>query len=61
MSLDARTRSSIYGKLRPEPKRHYVSTLEAVAEGLDALGEDPSVRTELRKVFRTLVQRIRDA
>jgi DTW domain-containing protein YfiP len=52
---------SIYGKLRKEPRRGYVSTLEAVAEALHGLGEDPAVRTELRRLFRTMVQRARDA
>jgi DTW domain-containing protein len=52
---------SIYGGLRHEPKRTYVSTLEAVADALVATGEDPEVRTQLRRLFRTLVQRARDA
>ncbi len=51
---------SIYGRLRKEPKRNYVSTLEAVALVLDALGEDPSVTRELRRAFRGMVQRVRD-
>ncbi len=51
---------SIYGRVRPEPKKEYVSTLEAAAEALDVLGEPESVRQELRKVFRTMVQRARD-
>ena len=52
---------SIYGSLRPEPRRDYVSTLEAAGAALTALGEPPEVEAELRRVFRTLVQRCRDA
>ncbi|MGE0386580.1 MAG: tRNA-uridine aminocarboxypropyltransferase [Gammaproteobacteria bacterium] len=52
---------SMYGKLRREPRRELVSTLEAVADVLDALGEPPAVREDLRRVLRTLLQRARDA
>lgn len=52
---------SIYGRLRREPRAQYVSTLEAVGEALVGLGEPESVRTELRRVMRTLIQRARDA
>ena len=53
--------ASIYGAMRREPKREYVSTLEAVADTLVALGEPEAVRDHLRRVFRTMVQRVRDA
>jgi DTW domain-containing protein YfiP len=52
---------SIYGKLRKQPKRHCLSTLEAVADALVGLGEAPTVRLTLRRIFRTFVQRVRDA
>jgi DTW domain-containing protein len=52
---------SIYGSLRAEPRRDYVSTLEAAAEALSAAGEDPEVRAALLRLFRTLAQRARDA
>jgi hypothetical protein len=52
---------SIYGKLRPEPSRRHVSTLESVAAALTACGESADVEQGLRRVFRTLVQRCRDA
>ncbi len=52
---------SIYGRLRKEPRPQYVSTLEAVADALSFCGEDEMVRTQLRRLFRTLVQRARDA
>ncbi len=52
---------SIYGKLRHEPKREYVSTLESVAAALTLCGESPEVEKSLQRVFRTLVQRVRDA
>jgi len=52
---------SIYGRMRAEPRREYLSTLEAVADALSALGEPLEVRDELRRLFRTMVQRARDA
>ncbi len=52
---------SIYGKLRKEPRREAVSTLEAVVDALVANGEPEAIRTELRRAFRTMVQRARDA
>lgn len=51
---------SIYGRLRKEPKRGYVSTLEAGALALEAVGEPKAVGQVLRKTFRTMVQRARD-
>jgi DTW domain-containing protein YfiP len=53
--------ASIYGKIRREPRREHVSTLEAVADALVALGEAPEVRDQLRRSMRTMVQRARDA
>lgn len=52
---------SIYGRLRAEPKRDYVSTLESVAAALTLCGEAPEIEAGLCRVFRTLVQRVRDA
>lgn len=52
---------SIYGRLREEPRREYVSTLESVAGALSLCGESPEVERSLKRVFRTLVQRVRDA
>lgn len=52
---------SLYGRLRREPRRGALSTLEAVAEVLPALGEPAATRTVLRRVFRTFLQRVRDA
>lgn len=54
------TEASIYGKVRREPRREAVSTLEAVADALVANGEDPAVRAALRALMRTMVQRARD-
>lgn len=51
---------SMYGRLRKEPRREWVSTLEAVADVLPALGEPEEVRTNLRRLLRTLLQRARD-
>jgi DTW domain-containing protein YfiP len=52
---------SIYGRLRAEPRRDYVSTLESVAAALTLCGEAPEIEAGLSRVFRTLVQRVRDA
>lgn len=54
-------RPSIYGRLRAEPRREYVSTLESVAAALTLCGEPPEVAAGLERLFRTLVQRVRDA
>lgn len=51
---------SIYGRLRKEPRKEWVSTLEAVGDVLPALGEPEVVRTSLRRLLRTLLQRARD-
>lgn len=51
---------SLYGRLRKEPRRAWVSTLEAVADVLPALGEPESTRDNLRRLLRTLLQRVRD-
>ncbi|MFN9808368.1 MAG: DTW domain-containing protein [Deltaproteobacteria bacterium] len=58
---------SMYGKLRKEPRREWVSTLEAVADVLPALGPEAErerfeqSRHELRRLMRTMLQRVRDA
>jgi len=52
---------SIYGRLRAEPRREFVSTLESVAAALTLSGESPEIEAGLARVFRTLVQRVRDA
>jgi DTW domain-containing protein YfiP len=55
------TAPSIYGRLRAEPKREFVSTLESVAAALTLCGEPSEIEAGLARVFRTLVQRVRDA
>jgi DTW domain-containing protein YfiP len=60
MSL-APGKPSIYGKLRAEPRRELVSTLESVGAALTLAGESADVQKNLERVFRTLVQRVRDA
>lgn len=57
----APTQPSIYGRLRTEPRRGYVSTLESVAAALTMCGESSDTERALHRVFRTLVQRVRDA
>jgi DTW domain-containing protein YfiP len=60
LTLEPKT-PSIYGRLRAEPRRSYVSTLESVAAALTLCGESPEIQRGLERVFRTLVQRVRDA
>jgi DTW domain-containing protein YfiP len=50
---------SLYGNLRREPRRECVSTLEAVAEVMDALGEPPEVTAGLRTSFSAMLDRYR--
>jgi DTW domain-containing protein YfiP len=52
--------ASMYGKLRKAPRKEWVSTLEAVGDVLPALGEPEAVRSNLRRLLRTLLQRARD-
>jgi DTW domain-containing protein len=52
---------SIYGRLRAEPRRDFVSTLESVTAALTLCGEAPEIEADLARIFRTLVQRVRDA
>jgi len=51
------SRRSLYGKLRKEPRRECLSTIESVAEALQRLGEDPSVPDALRGHFSSLLRR----
>lgn len=46
---------SLYGRLRREPRRECLSSLEAAAEALDALGEDPAIGAELRSRFDAML------
>lgn len=52
---------SAYGKLRAQSQRYHLATIEATAEALAGLGEKPEVRAQLLRLFRTMVQRARDA
>lgn len=52
---------SAYGKLREQSQRHHLATIEAAAEALDGLGEKAEVKAQLMRLFRTMVQRARDA
>jgi DTW domain-containing protein YfiP len=53
------SRASLYGKLRREPRRECLSTLESVAEALEALGEDAQVCDALRGHFGELLRKYR--
>jgi hypothetical protein len=52
-------RPSLYGKLRKEPRRECLATIESVAEALEALGEDAAVCDALRGHFGRLLARYR--
>ena len=60
LNLDPKA-PSIYGRLRAEPRRELVSTLESVTAALTLCGESPEIEAGLARVLRTLVQRVRDA
>jgi DTW domain-containing protein YfiP len=46
---------SLYGKLRKEPRKECLSTIESIAETLTALGEPIKVGDDLRGVFSKLL------
>lgn len=48
---------SLYGKLRKEPRRESVSTLEACAQCLNALGEAPEIAAGLTNAFSGLLEK----
>jgi DTW domain-containing protein YfiP len=52
-------RRSLYGNLRREPRRECLSTIESIAEALDALGENPAVGEALRGQFAELLRKFR--
>ena len=48
---------SLYGKLRKEPRKESVSTLEACAQCLDFLGEDPAIARGLTDAFARMLEK----
>jgi hypothetical protein len=50
-------RPSLYGRLRKEPRRECLSTIESIAEALEALGEDATACNTLRGYFARLLQK----
>ena len=48
---------SLYGKLRKEPRRESVSTLEACAQCLNYLGEDSQIAFGLTEAFARLLEK----
>jgi DTW domain-containing protein YfiP len=51
------SRPSLYGRLRQEPRRECLSTIESIAETLEMLGEDVMVSEALRGYFLELLRR----
>lgn len=50
---------SLYGNLRREPRRESVSTIEAIAQTLAILGDDPKIESQVLAPFRVLLDRSR--
>lgn len=50
---------SLYRELRKEPRKECLSTIESIAEILDALGETPKVGQHLRDLFSQLLNKRR--
>ena len=48
---------SLYGKLRKEPRKESVSTLEATAQCLNCLGEDAAIADGLLDSFAELLEK----
>jgi DTW domain-containing protein YfiP len=48
---------SLYGKLRHEPRKECLSTIESIAESLSALGEPPEIKAHLKDLFQALLER----
>lgn len=51
------SRRSLYGKLRKEPRRECLSTIESIAEALQTLGEDAGISEALRNHFAELLRK----
>jgi hypothetical protein len=49
------SQKSLYGNLRKEPRRECVSTIEAIAVSLNALGEEPEIKQGLIGAFQKLI------
>lgn len=53
-------RPSLYGRFRREPRRDCLSTIESIATALTALGEPPTIKTELNALFSSLLENYRN-
>lgn len=51
---------SLYKELRKEPRKECLSTIESIAEVLDALGDSPEVSQSLRQLFSDLLNKSRE-
>lgn len=54
------TRKSLYGGLRREPRSECLSTIESIAESLQAMGESRENTQSLRDMFQKLLGRYRE-
>lgn len=48
---------SLYGKMRKEPRKESISTLEAIAQCLTYLGEDPAIENGLTDAFKQMLDK----
>lgn len=48
---------SLYGRIRKEPRKECLSTIESIGVTLSALGENPSVQENLEKIFLKLLEK----
>lgn len=55
------TQASLYGKLRKEPRREGLSTLEAAAFALSRIEHKPDIEKAMLSTFRRMLQRYRTA
>ena len=53
-------RPSLYGKLRREPRRETLSTIEATAFALQSLGEAKKIRLELDALFTRFLTKVKE-
>lgn len=53
------SRPSLYRELRKEPRRECLSTIESIAEALQAIGEPTETSEGLRKIFKLLIEKQR--